>query len=50
MTMKSDAKLERKLICGLENDTRNLTNFHQTTQNSQNWDFNDILLSKVENV
>ena len=27
---------------------RNLANFHQSTQNSQNWDFGGILLSKVE--
>ena len=37
MTLKSDAKLEEKLTCDLENDMRNLANF---------W----ILLSKVENV
>ena len=29
MTMKSDAKFEEKLTCGLENDRRNLTNFHR---------------------
>ena len=27
--VKSDAKFEEKLACGLENDMRNLTNFHQ---------------------
>ena len=27
---------------------RNLANFHQSTQNFQNWDFDGILLSKVE--
>ena len=31
MTLKSDAKFEEKLTCGLENDTRNLTNFNQNT-------------------
>ena len=31
MTMKSDAKFEEKLTCGLKNDVRNLANFHQST-------------------
>ena len=50
MTLKSDAKFEEKLTCGLETDTRNLTNFYQSTKNTQNWDFDGILLSKVENL
>ena len=50
MTLKSHAKLEEKLSCGLENDIRNLANFHQSTRKSENWDFDGILLSKVENV
>ena len=29
MAMKSDAKFEEKLTCGLENDRRNLANFHR---------------------
>ena len=29
MTLKSDAKFEEKLICGLENDMRNMEKFHQ---------------------
>ena len=49
MTLKSDAKFEEKLTCGLENDMRNLVNFHQSTQKCQNWDFDGVLLSKVEN-
>ena len=49
MTLKSDAKFEEKLTCGLENDS-NLANFHQSTLKSQNWDFDGIVLSKVENV
>ena len=48
MTLKSDAKFGEKLNCDLENDMRNLANFHQSTQKSQNWDFDRILLSKVE--
>ena len=31
MTLKNDAKVEEKLICALENDTRNLANFHQSS-------------------
>ena len=38
MTLVYDGKFEEKLTCGLENDMRNLTNFHQRTQNSKNWD------------
>ena len=50
MTLKSDAKFEEKLTCGLENDMSNLANFDQSTLKCQNWDFDGILLSKVENV
>ena len=31
MKLKSDAKFEEKLTCGLENDMRNLGNFYQST-------------------
>ena len=31
MTRKSDAKFEEKPTCGLENDMRNLTNYHPST-------------------
>ena len=31
MTLESDAKFEEKLTCGLENDMRNMANFHQST-------------------
>ena len=34
----------------LENDMTNLANFHQSAWKCQNWDFDGILLSKVENV
>ena len=50
MTMNSDAKFEEKLTYCLENDIRNTANFHQSTSKSQNWDFEEILLSKLENV
>ena len=50
MTLKSDAKSKEKLTCCLENDMRNFETFHQSTQKCQNWNFDKILLSKVENV
>ena len=31
MTLKSDPKFEEKLTCGVENEMRNLGNFHQST-------------------
>ena len=49
LTLKIDAKFEGKLTCAFKND-RDLANFHQSTRKSQNWDFDEILLSKVENV
>ena len=49
MTLKSDAKFEEKLTCGLENDMKNLANFHQSSQKYQNWNSDGILLFKVEN-
>ena len=49
MRLESDAKFEEKLTCGLENDMSNLANSHQITGKSQNWDFDGILLPKVEN-
>ena len=48
MKLKSDAKLEEKLTCCLENDIRNIENFHQSTQKCPNWNFDQILLSKEE--
>ena len=49
MTLKSDAKFEEKLTCGLENDMKNLANFYQNLCKCQNWGFDGVLLSKVEN-
>ena len=49
MTLKIDAKLQEKLTHGLENNMRNLANFHESTCNSQIWHFDGILLSTVEN-
>ena len=30
MTLERDAKFKEKLTCGLENNMRNMTNFHQS--------------------
>ena len=38
-----------KLTCGLENNIGNLANFHQNTWTCLNWNFDGILLSKIEN-
>ena len=46
MALKNDAKFEEKLTCCLENDMRNLENFHQSTLKCQD----GILFPKVENV
>ena len=43
MTLKGDAKFEEKLTCGLENDMRNMENFHQSNLKSQKWDNDGIL-------
>ena len=50
MTLKSYAKFEEKLTCWLENDMTNFANFHQSTRKFQNWNFDKILLSKVDNI
>ena len=50
MKLRSDAKFEEKLTCGLKDDMRNLAKFHQSTQKCQNWVFDGVFLSKVENV
>ena len=47
---ESDAKCEEKLTCDLENYMRNMPNFYQGTQKSENWDYDGILLPNVENV
>ena len=43
MTLNGDAKFEEKVTCCLENDMRNMTNFHQSNLKSQNWDNDGIL-------
>ena len=49
-TLKRYANFEEKLTCSLKKDLRNLANFHQSTWKCQIWDFDGILLSKVEKV
>ena len=49
MALNTDAKFDRKLTFAFKNDMNSLGNFHQSTRKSQNWDFDGILLSKVEN-
>ena len=50
MALNIDAKFGRKLTLAFKNDIGNLENFYQSTWKSPNWDFDGILLSKVENV
>ena len=50
MTVRSDAKFEEKLTCGLKNDIRNLVNFHPTTEKSENLQFDGLFLFKVGSV
>ena len=50
MALNIDAKFEGKLTFAFKNDMRNLGSFHQSTWKYQNWDFDRILLSKVENI
>ena len=37
MTLKSDARFEKKHTCGLEDDKWSFVNFYQSTQKSQNY-------------
>ena len=50
MALKIGTKFVGKLTCASKNNMKNLANFHQSTQKFQNWDFDEILLSKVANV
>ena len=43
MTLKGDAKFKGKLTRGLKNDLRNLGNFHVSSLNSENLQFNRLL-------
>ena len=39
MTQKSDAKFEEKLTLGSKNDMRNLVNFNESSDKSENFQF-----------
>ena len=47
MTLKGDAKFKGKLTRGLKNDKRNLVNFYASSKNSENLQFDWLLLSKA---
>ena len=44
MTLKSDAKLEKKLTLGSKNDMRNLVNFNVSSSKSGNLHFGVLVL------
>ena len=50
MAFKIFVKFEGKLTCVSSIDVRNLANFHQGIWKSKIWDFDSIVMSKVENV
>ena len=50
MTLKSNSKFGGKLTYGLKTDIKYSVNFHQRMGKFQNWDFDRVLLSKLENV
>ena len=46
-----DATFDRKLPCSFKNKTRNLANFNGNTfENLKNWEFDEVLLFKIESV
>ena len=45
MTLKSDAKFEEKLTRGSKNDMRNLVNLNVSSDKSENFHFDVLLLS-----
>ena len=47
MTLKSDAKFEEKLTLDSKNDMKNLVNFNASSDKSENFHFDVLLLSKV---
>ena len=48
MALNIDATFEGKLTCTFKNDMRKLGNFHQNTGKSKNWNFDGVLLFRVE--
>ena len=47
MTLKDDAKFNRKLICHLKKHLRNLLNFHPSRRLPENLHFDQMFLSKA---
>ena len=46
-----DATFDRKLTCSFKDKTRNLANFNGSTfENLKNWEFDEVLLFKIESV
>ena len=50
MALKGDVKFKGKLTRGLKNDRRNLVNFHESSQRSENLNFNGLILPKAYKV
>ena len=50
MTLKSDAKFDKKLTLDFKNDMKNLVNFDSSSGKSENLHFDGLVLSKVYNV
>ena len=51
MALNIDTIFEGKLTCAFKNDMRDYSKFsREHVWTSKNWDFDGILLSKVENV
>ena len=50
MILKGDAKFKGKLTHGLKNDIRNLVNFNASRRESENLNFNELILSKTYKV
>ena len=50
MTLKSDAKFEKKLTLGSKNDMRNLLNLNASSGKSENLNFDVLLLSTAYKV
>ena len=48
MTLEIDGQFQEKQTWGLENNIRNLANFHQKKQKSQNWYFYCLKLKMYE--
>ena len=50
MTLKGYAIFKEKLTSGLENDIRNMVNFHASSRKSENVHFDGLVLSEAYKV